>query len=154
MPTHSLTAPAPAGFERARRLLWFGLLPLAARLVPLVALLAEPSAPAPSRTSNDFDYASSYCGGPPGNAMVANADGRPNTVVTQVSSEAIGSGKRITTLLVRFPPRSLTPKHVHGGVVNAYILEGTVRSQLAGQPVRELKPGEILFEPVGAVHLF
>lgn len=116
-------------------------------LLPLLAALSLPLAPTALPTANDFGFAD-IC-----YASSANAEGRPSTIITQASSESLASGKRITTLLVRFPPRALTPKHVHGGVVNAYIVKGVVRSQLAGHPVREFKPGEVLFEPVGAVHL-
>ncbi|MBX9825859.1 MAG: cupin domain-containing protein [Xanthobacteraceae bacterium] len=87
-------------------------------------------------------------------ASAANTDGRPSTIITNASTQILANGKRITTLFVRFPPRAFTPKHIHGGEVNAYIVKGTVRSQLAGQPVHDFKPGEVLFEPIGAVHLF
>jgi quercetin dioxygenase-like cupin family protein len=36
--------------------------------------------------------------------------------------------------------------------VSVYVTEGTARLGLAGEPVREVKAGESLFKPVGAVH--
>ena len=79
---------------------------------------------------------------------------RPPSVVTVLQSEALDGlpGKRITTLLVHFAPRALTPKHVHGGPVTAYVLSGHVRSQLNAGPVGAYGPGAMFFEPVGTVH--
>jgi quercetin dioxygenase-like cupin family protein len=87
-------------------------------------------------------------------AMSAAAEGRPTSIVTTVSVQQLGDGKEITTLLVKYPPRAFTPKHFHGGVVNVYVLKGTVRSEVSGQPVGDFAPGQTFFEPLGAIHLF
>lgn len=81
---------------------------------------------------------------------------RPGSVVTVLRSDVLdGSpGKRVTTLLVHYAPRALTPKHVHGGPVTAYVLSGRVRSQLGGGPAGTYGPGETFYEPVGTVHTF
>ena len=72
-----------------------------------------------------------------------------------VSSDALShvAGKRITTVVVEFPPSGFSPPHHHGGSVSVYVLEGAIRSQLAGEPPAVYRPGETFFEPLGATHL-
>jgi quercetin dioxygenase-like cupin family protein len=80
---------------------------------------------------------------------------RPRPVAQPVSSEALPhvEGKRITTLLVEFPPGGYSPPHHHGGSVTVYVLSGVIRSQLQGQTAMIYKAGESFFEPPGIVHL-
>lgn len=90
----------------------------------------------------------------------ADADGaagaRPKTVITPVSCEKLPNvpGKSITTAIVAFPPNGYTPRHRHPGSVSAFVLKGTLRSQLAGSPAGTYTQGQSWFEPPGAVHLF
>jgi quercetin dioxygenase-like cupin family protein len=94
--------------------------------------------------------------------QMANADvngvagARPKTVVTPVSCEKLldVTGKSITTVIVAFPPNGFTPRHRHPGSVSAFVLKGTLRSQLEGTPARTYTQGQTWFEPPGAVHLF
>jgi len=81
---------------------------------------------------------------------------RPRTVTKPVSCEKLPNvpGKSITTVVVEFPPGAYSPAHRHPGSVTAYVLKGTVRSQLAGGPIGTYKPGDTWFEPLGALHLF
>lgn len=92
------------------------------------------------------------CSSPDAGAAVS----RPASIVTVLQSEVLGGlpGKRITTLLVHFPPRAFTPKHVHGGAVTAYVLAGHVRSQLDDGPAGVFQRGEMFYEPVGTTHTF
>ena len=82
-------------------------------------------------------------------------DARLHPVVTPVSSHALPNvaGKRVTVVRVSYGPGGFSPPHHHSGSVTAYIVKGTIRSQLAGGPVETFKPGESFFEPPGAVHL-
>ncbi|TSE00206.1 cupin domain-containing protein [Mesorhizobium intechi] len=90
----------------------------------------------------------------------ADADGaagaRPKTVVTPISCEKLPNvpGKSITTVIVAFPPNGFTPRHRHPGSVSAFVLKGTLRSQLEGGPAGTYGPGQTWFEPPGTVHLF
>lgn len=92
--------------------------------------------------------------------QMANADGaagaRPKTVVTPISCEKLPnvSGKSITTAIVAFPPNGFTPRHRHPGSVSAFVLKGTLRSQLEGSPAGTYTQGQTWFEPPGTVHLF
>lgn len=60
----------------------------------------------------------------------------------------------MTTQLVHLPPRAFTPRHVHGGDVTAYVLNGTVKSQHAGLPAADFHVGEMFYEPYGTTHVF
>jgi quercetin dioxygenase-like cupin family protein len=63
-------------------------------------------------------------------------------------------GKTFTSAIVYFPPNARAAPHRHGSAfVYAYVLEGTVRSQLAGEPVRTYHQGQYWVEPPGAHHL-
>ena len=63
-------------------------------------------------------------------------------------------GKTFTAEIVYFPPNARAAPHRHGSAfVYAYVLEGTVRSQLAGEPVRTYHQGQNWVEAPGAHHL-
>jgi len=63
-------------------------------------------------------------------------------------------GKTFTSEIVYFPPNARAVPHRHGSAfVYAYVLEGTVRSQLGGEPVRTYHQGQNWVEPPGAHHL-
>jgi len=88
-------------------------------------------------------------------ATPTSAGARPRPVAQPVSSDALPhvQGKRITTMVVEFPPGGFSPPHHHGGSVTVYVLSGVIRSQLQGQPPIAYRAGESFFEPPGAVHL-
>ncbi|MGW0232247.1 cupin domain-containing protein [Actinopolymorpha singaporensis] len=63
-------------------------------------------------------------------------------------------GKTFTSAIVAFPPNARAKPHRHGeAFVYAYVLEGTVRSELAGKPVKTYREGENWVEPPGAHHV-
>jgi quercetin dioxygenase-like cupin family protein len=82
--------------------------------------------------------------------------GRPTTIVRPVSCQKLPNvlGKSITTVIVDFPPAAFTPQHRHPGSVTAFVLKGTLRSQLAGGPAETFAAGQTWFEPPGAIHVF
>ena len=92
----------------------------------------------------------------PGYLQTPSGAGATRPATTIVSSDALSHvpGKRVTTVLVEFPPGSISPEHHHAGSVSVYVLSGTIESQLAGTPPGIYKPGDSFFEPPGAVHLF
>jgi len=87
---------------------------------------------------------------------MASLAARPGTKVTQISSHAIPDvkGKRMTALLVDFPPGAFSPEHHHEASLTVYVLKGTIRSQLAGEPPQVYTVGQSFYEPLGATHLF
>ena len=63
-------------------------------------------------------------------------------------------GKTFTSAIVTFPPAARAVPHRHGDAfVYAYVLEGTVSSQLEGEPAHVYHQGENWSEQPGAHHL-
>lgn len=63
-------------------------------------------------------------------------------------------GKTFTSATVAFPPAARAVPHRHGDAfVYAYVLEGTVSSQIEGQPDRVYRQGDSWSEGPGAHHL-
>ncbi|WP_421916475.1 cupin domain-containing protein [Mesorhizobium sp.] len=89
-------------------------------------------------------------------ATGSGAEARPATTVKPLSCERLPNvpGKSVTTALVEFPPNAYTPRHRHPGSVTAFVLKGTLRSQLEGGVVGTYAAGQTWFEPPGTVHLF
>ena len=83
-------------------------------------------------------------------------DARPATQVTQLSCQPLADvpGKSMTTAIVHFPPGAFTPAHRHPGSVTAYVVSGSIRSQLDGTPPTTFSAGSTWYEPPGALHLF
>jgi quercetin dioxygenase-like cupin family protein len=62
-------------------------------------------------------------------------------------------GKSVSLVRVSFPPNAVSSQHRHAGTVTAFVLSGSIRSQITGEPARVYKAGESSFEPPGVVHL-
>ena len=80
----------------------------------------------------------------------------PRATAEVISTEKLSHvpGKNVSVVRVTFPPGGLSPRHYHGGSVTLYILSGTIRSQIEGEPIKILKTGDTYFEPLGSIHLF
>lgn len=89
-------------------------------------------------------------------AASASTSGRPVTTTTVVGSEPLAAEphKRITSMVVDFPPNAFTPEHHHEADLYVHVLKGTIRSQLGGQKVETYTKGQSFFEPDGSTHLF
>ncbi len=89
-------------------------------------------------------------------AMTTAAGARPSSIVKPLSCEPLADipGKAVTTVVVTYPPNAYTPAHRHPGTVTAYVLKGTVRSQLGGGAPMLYRAGETWFEPPGTLHVF
>jgi quercetin dioxygenase-like cupin family protein len=62
--------------------------------------------------------------------------------------------KTFTSAIVYFPPGSRAVPHRHGkAFVYAYVLEGSLRSRIGGEPVRGFHQGQSWVEPPGAHHV-
>lgn len=111
----------------------------------------------PRATTAEVQLPFVLCGGAgivAGAEPIHSVSGRPRPVARVVSSEPLAHvpGKRVTVAIVDFPPRSISPPHRHGGSVTAYVLSGTIRSQLEQGPIDTFKPGGTFFEPLGIIH--
>lgn len=80
----------------------------------------------------------------------------PTETLTPVLQQALPNvqGKTFTSAIVTLPPGARAAPHRHGDAfVFAYVLDGTVRSQLEGQPVTTFRQGENWVEQPGAHHV-
>jgi quercetin dioxygenase-like cupin family protein len=86
----------------------------------------------------------------------ASAPSRPATQVRTLACESLPDvpGKSMTTALVVFPPLAYTPAHRHPGSVTAYVISGSITSQMDGTPPKTYAAGSTWFEPAGALHRF
>ncbi len=89
-------------------------------------------------------------------AASASTSGRPVTTTTVAGSEPLAADphKRITSMVVDFPPNAFTPEHHHEADLYVYVLEGTIRSQLGGQGIETYTKGQSFYEPDGSTHMF
>jgi len=64
-------------------------------------------------------------------------------------------GKSLTAVIVDYPPGGASQPHHHAasGFIFAYVLAGSVRSQLEGGPVEVYRTGESWWEPPAAHHV-
>ena len=62
--------------------------------------------------------------------------------------------KQSATLVELYVPAGRKSKpHKHAGFVLGYVIEGEFRFQIAGEPERILRAGDIFYEPPGATHV-
>jgi quercetin dioxygenase-like cupin family protein len=76
--------------------------------------------------------------------------------VQQVFSKVLPNvpGKVLSAVVVNYAPGGKSGAHHHSGSVFAYVLSGSIRSQVSGQgEAKVYKAGESFFEPPGSSHL-
>ena len=80
---------------------------------------------------------------------------KPTVSVQPVTSVRLPDlpGKTLSLVRVSFPPNAVSAQHRHAGSVTAFILSGSVRSQITGEPAKVYNAGDSFFEPPGVVHL-
>jgi quercetin dioxygenase-like cupin family protein len=64
-------------------------------------------------------------------------------------------GKSLVAVEVVLPPGAVSPPHRHAksAFILAYVVSGTIRSQVEGEPARDYHAGESWFEAPGAHHI-
>lgn len=85
----------------------------------------------------------------------ADADAASSEVKTLMSQPAPNlamDGATITVAEVSYPPGGASARHRHGGFVVGYVLEGVIRSQVAGQPEQTFTKGQVFYEAPGGIH--
>ena len=83
-------------------------------------------------------------------AMPARAT-QDDTLLTAALTQA--PGQSLEALRVSYAPGEASRPHSHDRDAYVYVLNGHVRSQVEGQPLRVYAAGENWFEPAGARHL-
>ncbi|MDT7619592.1 MAG: hypothetical protein QOF99_493 [Pseudonocardiales bacterium] len=89
-------------------------------------------------------------------ATTATASAHPAETLAPLLQQVLPNvqGKTFTSAIVTFPPAARAVPHRHGDAfVYAYVLEGAVRSQLEGEPMRTYHQGENWTEQPGAHHV-
>lgn len=95
-------------------------------------------------------------GAGPQTGIASAQPAHPSETLAPLFEEALPNvpGKTFTSAIVTFPPGARAVPHRHGDAfVYAYVLEGSVSSQLEGQPARVYHQGENWSEQPGAHHL-
>jgi quercetin dioxygenase-like cupin family protein len=64
-------------------------------------------------------------------------------------------GKSVVAIEVSFAPGEASRPHHHArsAFIYVYVLAGTIRSQVEGEPARDYRAGDSWFEPPGAHHV-
>jgi quercetin dioxygenase-like cupin family protein len=87
-----------------------------------------------------------------GEAEAADSASQVKTLMHRAAPDVTLDGASITVAEVAYPPGGSSARHRHGGFVVAYVLEGTIRSQLSGEPERNFTKGQVFYEPPGSIH--
>jgi quercetin dioxygenase-like cupin family protein len=58
---------------------------------------------------------------------------------------------RLEAHRVLLQPGQATGLHTHPGGVTGYVENGLIAYELDGHPIRELRPGDVFFEPAGEI---
>ncbi|MFG1710918.1 cupin domain-containing protein [Nonomuraea sp. M3C6] len=88
--------------------------------------------------------------------VAATVSQPPSETLSPLLEQALPNvrGKTFTSAIVDFPPAARAVPHRHGkAFVYAYVLEGTVRSRLDGEPAHTYRQGENWVEQPGAHHV-
>ncbi|MEU9836328.1 cupin domain-containing protein [Streptosporangium sp. NPDC048047] len=110
-------------------------------------------APTAERVTGRVPVAEPVTGRTPVAAVVSQP---PSETLSPLLEQALPNveGKTFTSAIVSFPPAARAAPHRHGDAfVYAYVIEGTVRSRLGGEPARTYHAGENWVEQPGAHHL-
>ena len=81
------------------------------------------------------------------------ANERARIVLSQPLSKLDGDHLKVTLVEVRYGPGETSSPHSHPCAVMAYVVEGTLRTQVKGEPEKTYKAGESFYEAPNGVHL-
>jgi quercetin dioxygenase-like cupin family protein len=83
----------------------------------------------------------------------ASAKERARIVLTAVLPKLEGDRLKATLVEVNYGPGEFSQPHSHSCPVVVYVVQGTIRSQVKGEPEMTLKAGETFYEPANGTHL-
>ena len=91
----------------------------------------------------------------PRSGQAQNVDSAPirarATELLRESPERL-RGDQVVMVSVEYPPGAISPRHSHPGATFVYIVEGTICSEVKGQPARLYSAGDSFYEPEGGWH--
>jgi quercetin dioxygenase-like cupin family protein len=82
----------------------------------------------------------------------ASNPGSARLVITQTMPELDGKKLVATIVEVSYPPGGASQAHSHPCAVIAYVAEGSIESQVQGQPPQTYTAGQTFYEPPNGVH--
>jgi quercetin dioxygenase-like cupin family protein len=88
-----------------------------------------------------------------GTARAHAPDGGEKITPLQLQKMLDAPGKQAVMAMVSYKPGQASTAHQHGGTVMAYVLEGSVISQLKGEPPKTYRAGESWVEVPHVPHL-
>ncbi|MDI3274219.1 cupin domain-containing protein [Pseudomonas sp. MDT1-16] len=79
----------------------------------------------------------------------------PSEKVTILQDEVLKNvpGKKALMIEVDYEPRQSSIAHKHEGTAMAYVISGSIVSQVKGEQPKTYKTGEYWYEPAGSEHL-
>ena len=87
----------------------------------------------------------------------SSAFAAPRETIAPAFSEVIPNvpGKSLDAVVVSYPPGGKTPAHRHAAsaFITGYVISGSIRSQLEGQPAHVYHAGQSWTEAPGAHHI-
>ena len=87
-------------------------------------------------------------------AVRLTPEGSQSRTVFSGMLPALDGGHLQSTIVeVIYPPGGANPAHRHPCLVIGYVLDGAIRTQIAGQPERIFKSGDTFFEVPSDVHV-
>ena len=90
----------------------------------------------------------------PPSAMRATGDPEASARVSELLTQTLPEmgSKQVKVITVEYPPNAASPPHLHPGQVFAYVLEGSIVSQVGSGPELTYAQGQIFHEPPLSVH--
>ncbi len=85
----------------------------------------------------------------PHDAQTAKRSSRREVIKQRLPGDP---AREISLIEVDYPPGTGSPAHAHANGVMAYVVSGSIASQVGDGPEQTYKAGEAWWEPVGAVH--
>lgn len=73
---------------------------------------------------------------------------------TLLSHPLHATPERVEAYRVELPPGQPAGRHIHPGPVTGYVESGLIAFERDGQRARELRPGDVFFEPAGETPSF
>jgi quercetin dioxygenase-like cupin family protein len=86
-------------------------------------------------------------------AAAANSGTRVRSVFTSALPEMDGTHLKATLVEVNYGPGESSAPHTHPCPVIVYVLEGSLRTQVTGQPETIYQAGQSFYEAPNGVHL-
>ncbi len=86
-------------------------------------------------------------------SSMAAATGHARIVLSQTFPKLDGSHLKVSIVEVNYGPGASSPAHTHPCPVVGYIVQGTIRIQVKGEPASIYKAGESFYETPNGVHL-